>query len=123
MCGTCHGKSGDYARFKFAPNLATKNIKGKQYPQDYNVKAVQLKCVDAGDIVYRQSGRSQSMVKDAMRAGGYNPGIPGYLDEEVPEEGSTPVAWKKYGDGWVGWLGDVNNEEETRKLILIVCGL
>ncbi|OJD34398.1 transcription factor [Diplodia corticola] len=35
----------------------------------------------------------------------------------------TPMAWAEVGEGMVGYVGDVNHEEEGEKVLLAMCGL
>jgi hypothetical protein len=98
---------GNYARFRYAVNPAASRINGREVPSDYNCKAVQLAGVDEASVVYWQAGESFSMA-----------GLP---TPDDPGRTSGPVVWQKYGEGWVGWTGDVNNEEETRVITRMMC--
>lgn len=35
----------------------------------------------------------------------------------------SPVCWTKVGEGWIGYIGDYNCEEESTAVILAMCGL
>ena len=59
----------------------------------YSQKATKLKYVEAGDALYSADAKQ------------------------------TAVAFAKYGKGWVGYVGDVNGEEGSDKVILAMCGL
>ena len=69
----------------------------------YSQKAVFLAGVSRGDAIYVPSSRSrtQSMV---------------FAPESV-DVGQTPVALAKVGDGLVGYVGDVNNEEGSQAVV------
>ena len=73
-------------------------------PNSYSQKAVFLTNVASDDCVYRPSSDSvtQSLV--------------------FPPEPSNPneaaVAFTKVGEGWLGYIGDVNNEQGSRAVIL-----
>ncbi len=111
---------GSYARFDFKPSAAVGRINGKALPEEYNVKAVQLKDVDKDSVVYREQGESYSLTARLMQQGMLGPQP---QESKVRSRNSGPVIWKKYADGWVGWLGDVNNEEGTRQITMMMCGL
>lgn len=102
-------KFGNYARFEFEPNPNVNRINEKAVPSRYNAKAVKLNNVDENAVVYWQAGESYSM------AGLPTPSSQGNK--------SGPVVWQKYGEGYVVWLGDVNNEVETGELTRIMCGI
>lgn len=38
-------------------------------------------------------------------------------------EPEIPTAWMRLGDGHLGYIGDVNEEEGTDSVILAMCGL
>lgn len=91
-------KFGTYSRETYNANnqshLASK-FQGKLDP--YNTKAVSLLNAKPEDRVY------------------------------LNEENQSPVIFAKYGNsetkqGYVGWLGDVNAEQETATLLLAMCG-
>ncbi|KPI36591.1 uncharacterized protein AB675_4356 [Cyphellophora attinorum] len=86
---------GNYQRIPFERKLDS--INGKELPRVCNAKAVQLNGVAPGDVVYCQ-----------------------------PEEygpGGAPVVWHEYGSGRIGWVGDVNNEEESGIITRAMCGI
>lgn len=101
---------GNYARFQFQPNPNASSINGMSVPSDYNAKSVQLNNVDESAVVYWQDGEMYSLT--------------GMLPTpENQGRKSGPVVWQKYGEGWVGWTGDVNNEEETGQITRMMCGI
>ena len=92
-------KTGNYSRQDCVPNPDLREINGKALPKTYNVKALQLDRVQDDAIVYRQEGAA-------------------------PRRGAA-VVWEPHGssEGHLAWLGDVNNEEGTRNIMMMMCGL
>jgi len=39
------------------------------------------------------------------------------------DQAQTPVAFTKIGDGSLGYIGDVNAEEESDNVVLAMCGI
>jgi hypothetical protein len=35
----------------------------------------------------------------------------------------SPVVWRKYGEGWIGYIGDLGVAEESNAIYLAMCGL
>lgn len=62
----------------------------------YSQKAVTLSGVPAGDVIY--SGQSRG-------------------------DDDTAVAFGKVGKGYLGYVGDVNAEDESTDVVLAMCGL
>lgn len=73
----------------------------------YSQKAVFLKNVNATDSIYAPSSesRTQSHVFQA----------------ETVDQDQAPVAFTKIGSGWLGYIGDVNNEEGSQNVVLAMC--
>ncbi|KAK4698980.1 hypothetical protein P7C70_g7289, partial [Phenoliferia sp. Uapishka_3] len=88
------------------------------YPEDCTFlrlirwKSVMLKGVSPGDAVYRPivGSTHESM---AMQMGGG-----GKIEEDL-----TPIALARVGKGSIGYIGDVNAEEATTKVVLAMMGL
>jgi hypothetical protein len=76
--------------------------------QSYSQKAVHLKNVDPAMAVYLpgNDSMSESLVFEPIHA-----------DRE-----QTPVAFGKFGQGSIGYVGDVNTEEGSDQVILAMCG-
>ncbi|KAF7921056.1 uncharacterized protein EAE97_011324 [Botrytis byssoidea] len=90
-------KFGDYTRETYDINkMADLNKKYNLMP--YSMKAVSLKNTRPEDRVYSGPGRDKNQ---------------------------SPAVFAKYGSsgGRIGWIGDVNGEEETTTLLLAMCGL
>eukprot|EP01113_Clastostelium_recurvatum_P001518 TRINITY_DN10619_c0_g1_i1.p1 TRINITY_DN10619_c0_g1~~TRINITY_DN10619_c0_g1_i1.p1 ORF type:complete len:347 (-),score=55.87 TRINITY_DN10619_c0_g1_i1:13-987(-) len=75
----------------------------------YSMKAVSLQDVDRNDVVYSPASgaRTQSMVF-----------APAPVDMS-----ECPVAFASVGAGYVGYLGDVNPEDESDIVMLAMCGI
>lgn len=81
------------------PRLPTSSL-----PSEYSQKAVFLNNVISADSVYRPPSEpvTQSRV---------------FQSESVdPEE--VAVAFTRIGEGWLGYLGDVNNEQGSQRVIM-----
>ena len=72
-------------------------------PNSYSQKAVYLANVASDDSVYRPS--SDSLTQSAV----FPPG--------PSNPNQTAVAFTKIGEGWLGYLGDVNNEQGSQAVI------
>lgn len=63
-------------------------------PNCYSMKAVSLESVDMGDIIYIR-----------------------------PDNAQAAVAYTKFGEGWLGYVGDVNAEKESTIVVLAMAEL
>ncbi|KAL1963223.1 hypothetical protein VTN77DRAFT_8548 [Rasamsonia byssochlamydoides] len=104
---------GDYHRTTV--HLNRSNLRARQILdhrpcvyESYSQKAVFLKKVDPSAAVYlsTEDSRTESHVF--------------YL--EKVDVGQTPVAFTRYGEGWLGYVGDVNTEEGSDEVILQCVG-
>jgi hypothetical protein len=68
----------------------------RNLPISYSMKVLSLKGVALGDIMYKRT------------------------DDETNE---GAVTYTRVGDGYLGYIGDVNAEEESTSVILAMCGL
>ena len=103
---------GDYHSTNVSVNpRATHPFEKGIFPTEYSQKAVHLVGVGEIDRMYVPAGqsRTQSMV-------------PGFGGLDVDHD-ATPVAWAEVGEGMVGFVGDVNTEEGSSKVMLAMCGL
>ncbi|KAI4216994.1 MAG: hypothetical protein LQ349_009084 [Xanthoria aureola] len=77
--------------------------------REYSMKAVHLKNTPADSRVYvpLEQSRTESRVFP-----------PTAVDQE-----QTPAAFSQYGSGWIGYIGDVNNEEGSRSLLMALLDL
>ena len=101
-------KMGDYHRTDFALNPAFKSVFGPQgfsnLQTSYSMKTVHLEGVPTEAKVYLPTHQSetQSMVFSAAKV----------------DTTQCPAVWQKHGEGFVGFIGDVNNEEGSQILLL-----
>lgn len=104
--------SGSYQRAVVHLNkdVEDKKFKGNtMLAASYSQKAVWLKGVPVGDRVYipDERSRTQSMV----------------FSSEVVDQTQSPVCWAKVEKGWLGYVGDVNCEEESTAVTLAMCNV
>lgn len=98
---------GDYHRTTFYRNPAFRAIFGPQLhtslEDSYSMKTLHLQHVTQAARVYvpEASSRTQSMV---------------FAPAEVDLQ-QCPAVFSPYGKGFIGYIGDVNNEEGSRKLL------
>lgn len=78
-------------------------------PEEYSQKATFLKNVPKDAAVYLPS-RSSTVESNVVP--------PDPVDCE-----QTPVVCARIGEGWLGYVGDVNNEVWSQEVILAMCGL
>ena len=71
---------------------------------EYSQKAVFLSNVAQSDSLYLPS--SDSMTQSLV-----------FSPQSVKQD-QTPLAFTKVGDGWLGYVGDVNNEQGSQAVIL-----
>lgn len=104
-------QSGDYHRTTVHLNPGCEMLGGSAttVPASYSQKAVLLKNVDVNAKVYAPSDHSR-VESQVFR--------PTPVDTE-----QAAVAMAKVGEGWLGYIGDVNNEAETHKVLLTMLGL
>lgn len=105
-------KYGDYHRSTFFRNPAFRDVLGPQLynslEESYSMKTLHLKHVPADTRVYvpEASSRTQSAVFPAAA-----------VDLQ-----QCPAAFAKCGRGYVGYIGDVNNELGSQKLLMAMLG-
>ncbi|KAL8844150.1 MAG: hypothetical protein Q9176_001556 [Flavoplaca citrina] len=104
---------GAYHRTTFYLSQNIKSVLGHQraieLEREYSMKAVHLKHtpVDARLYVPIEQSRTESRVFP-----------PSAVDQE-----ETPAAFSRHGSGWIGYVGDVNNEQGSRALIMALLDL
>ncbi|KAL9027079.1 MAG: hypothetical protein Q9196_004345 [Gyalolechia fulgens] len=105
-------KSGDYHRTTFYLSQKMKSVLGSQraagLEREYSAKALHLKNVPVGSKAYVPL--PQSMVESRVFA-------PSPVDNS-----QTLAAFHKYGEGWLGYIGDVNNETGSQSLLMALLG-
>lgn len=103
---------GDYHRTTFALNPAFRSVFGARafgrLQQSYSMKTVHLKEVSTEAKIYipNRDSRTQSLVFP-----------PGRVDTA-----QCPAVLEKHGEGYVGFIGDVNNEVGTQTLLMAMLG-
>ena len=103
---------GDYHRTTFALNAAAKPVFGesiyKKLEKSYSMKSLHLKKTPSSARVYipTESSRTDSMV---------------FSPSEVDQQ-QSPAVFYKYDQGYVGYIGDVNNEEGSQALTMAMLG-
>jgi hypothetical protein len=105
-------KHGDYHRttFQFNPSCTIPpGVTSNSMPATYSMKALHVKDARPEEKIYIpvDGAKTQSHALPAA-----------YVDQAQ----AAAVA-AKVGAGYVAYLGDVNSEEESNKVILALCGL
>ena len=90
------------------PSCQSERLNTGSLPQDYSQKAVFLKNVPTAAAVYRPSGFSTTE-SHVFAAAPVN-------------TAQTPIVFAKVGEGWLGYVGDVNNEAGSQSVVLAMCG-
>ena len=102
---------GDYHRSTFALSPTRHaRLQGKPLPPKYSMKAVQIKGAAADDAVYVTT--EDSVVESRV-----------FSPRSVHGRGQYPILFKGVGEGYLGYMGDVNPEEEDTPVILAMCGI
>ncbi|EPS98305.1 hypothetical protein FOMPIDRAFT_1087441, partial [Fomitopsis schrenkii] len=94
----------NYYRSTFAPNRGVKGIDFAALPSAYSMKAVMLGKVPSSAAVFVETGNygDESSASAPVPTGNVN---------------EAPAAFTKVGRGYLGYVGDVNNEETTSHVI------
>jgi hypothetical protein len=103
-------ESGDYHRSTFKLNREMTHFNKSGLAGSYSQKALHLANVTFDDAVYLPTNDS------VVELNVFGP-------RRVGDRTQTPAAFTKVGEGRVGYVGDVNNEDETTPLVLGMCGL
>lgn len=107
---------GSYSREDSSLNEAatTDRICGAPIPKTINVKAVYLQNVADEEKIYARGERITPRTMTQQLLAQY---------EERDETGEAAVAFGSVGRGHLGWIGDVNSEEELDTVYLALLGL
>jgi len=104
-------KMGDYLRTTFVLNrsIAQLSSHSANLTSPYSIKAVHLKGVEAEDVLYAptEDSRVESHV----------------FPPSAVDLSNVPAAYTRIGDGFLGYVGDVNAEEESTSVILAMLRL
>lgn len=79
-------------------------------PNSYSMKAVHLKGVPSEARVYVPS--DESVIESAV-----------FAPEPVPTPWQTPMVFAPFGQGYLGWVGDVNAEEGSGRVVFAMLNL
>ncbi|CZT25083.1 uncharacterized protein RCC_10812 [Ramularia collo-cygni] len=103
-------KSGDYHRTEVYLNGSMQQLNHTGLTPRFSQKALNLANVSGNDALYlpSASSRIQSMV---------------FAPELIEDLTQTPAAFGSCGEGKVGYIGDVNWEDETTGVLMAMCGL
>nr|POF24727.1 hypothetical protein CFP56_71702 [Quercus suber] len=102
--------AGEYHRTTFQLNPSTHGLLATGgLPQRYSQKALHLAHVAPHDALYLPAEDAEIEVF-GQRSG------------PIGDRTQTPAAFAELGEGRVGYLGDVNSEEETKLVALAMCG-
>ncbi|RYP40846.1 hypothetical protein DL768_010567 [Monosporascus sp. mg162] len=103
-------KYGSYHRTTVHLNTSSLGRPQSGLPLSYSQKAVNLKNVASASAWYFPGENSviESRVFDA---------------DPIVDKAQAPVAFLKVGEGYLGYTGDVNAEEETTVVVLAMLGL
>ena len=105
-------KFGDYHRTTFTLNpLRHARLQNKsELSTSYSMKAVQIQGVPPEAAVYITT--PDSMLESNV-----------FASESVHNTGQTPIFFTPIGDGFLGYIGDVNAETGSTAVILAMCNL
>ena len=103
-------ESGGYHRSTFKLNREMTHVDKSSMAMSYSQKALHLANVTFDDAVYLPT--DDSVVESIV-----------FGPRHVGDRTQTPAAFTKVGEGRIGYVGDVNNEDETTPLVLGMCGL
>lgn len=101
-------KFGDYHRSTCTPNPVCRPKVQNGLPESYCVKAVHVQGAAVEDMVYISTPDSKIQSHVFPPDSAHN-----------PEQ--APVIFTAFGNGYVGYVGDVNQEEGTTAAIIAMC--
>ncbi|KAK3618028.1 hypothetical protein LTR22_026514 [Elasticomyces elasticus] len=100
--------SGDYHRTTSNVNRDVKHLDTSVLVPSYSQKALYLQNVASNDAVYLPSGApTQSIV----------------FESRAVDTTQSPTVYGATGGGKVGYIGDVNAEDESTPVVLLMCGV
>lgn len=103
-------KSGIYLRTTFTANPRARLDLKARIATSYSMKALHLGNVATEDLLYitTDDSHTESLV---------------FGPERVKLTGEGPIVFAQYHQGRIGWVGDVNNEQNTGPVMLAMSGL
>ncbi len=103
-------KCGDYQRTTFAVNIAFKHIFGasafSELETSCSMKALHVANVPCDDRIYGPTSMSRTESR--------------VFPAESVDQSQSPAALGRCGEGYLGYLGDVNNEECSQALLMVM---
>jgi hypothetical protein len=75
------------------------------------------------DLVKANTSLLPSYSMKALHVKGIKPEVAVYRPQEIPDLSESPVVRTRMGNGYLGYVGDVNYEEGSSKVILAMFGL
>ncbi|KAL8868016.1 MAG: hypothetical protein Q9174_005273 [Haloplaca sp. 1 TL-2023] len=104
--------SGDYHRSTFYLSQGTNLLFGNQRTtacdKEYSMKAVHVKGATTDSKIYVPL--KQSQVESAV------------FPPVAVDQSQSPAVWAKKGNGWLGYIGDVNDEDGSQRLLTVMLG-
>ncbi|OBZ73326.1 hypothetical protein A0H81_07173 [Grifola frondosa] len=100
--------SGSYHRTTFTLNRDVVGLDVRHLSSEYSMKALHLKNVQTNATVYLPT--SESRIESLV-----------FPADHITNISETPVAFTSVGNGRLGYVGDVNNEDATTNVILSMC--
>ncbi|KAL6301896.1 hypothetical protein BKA93DRAFT_930024 [Sparassis latifolia] len=100
--------SASYCRTTFTLNTSVAGMDLADLAHAYSMKAVQLDHVPSNAALYLRA--SESSIESHV-----------FASDPVQNSTETPVAFTSFGSGRVGYVGDVNYEQESLAVILAMC--
>ena len=102
---------GDYHRMTvhLNPSFQVERFNEGSLLESCSQKATFLKNVPRNASVYLSSGFSSTESR--------------VFPSAPVDTAQTPVVFAKVGEGWLGYVGDVNNESGSQSIVLAMCGL
>ncbi|KAI9669489.1 MAG: hypothetical protein M1829_005078 [Trizodia sp. TS-e1964] len=102
--------SGTYVRTTLHLQMRMLRVFGPALPENYSQKALFLKNVARKEALYLPD--EQSRVESLV-----------FPPDPIADASQCPVVLGEVGRGWLGYIRDVNSEEETEAVIFAMCGL
>lgn len=99
---------GSYHRTTTAINPAFSHANRNHLFPSYSQKALFLKDVSPADAIY--TATDESVIESRV-----------FPPDKIENLTEAAAAFKSVGDGFIGYMGDVNNEKETQTLVLSMC--
>lgn len=106
-------KAASYYREEFSLQSSFTAFKIDKLPFQYSMKAAHLVDVEKKHALYAPTPESEY---EAL-------GLGKRVSEEPVDEEIVAAAFAKVGEGSFGYIGDVNYQEETVKVLLAMLGL